>query len=69
MKEKLKNELSKLCDLGIICKAKESVEWVNSSVIVEKPNGDLRLCLDPKYLNLAIVKDYFEIPKLDLVIN
>ena len=29
-------------------------DWVNSLVIREKPNGSLRICLDPKDLNKAI---------------
>ena len=31
----------------------ESSEWVNSMVIVEKPNSKLRICLDPSDLNKA----------------
>ena len=27
----------------------ESSEWVNSMVIVKKPNGKLRICLDPHW--------------------
>lgn len=61
----MKYELTKLCDLGIISNAEKSVEWVSSLVIVEKPNGNLRLCLDPIYLNQSIAKDYFEIPKFE----
>ena len=29
-------------------------EWLNSFVIVKKPNGNLRVCLDPTYLNKHI---------------
>ena len=31
-------------------------------VIVEKPNGNLRLCLDPRELNKAIKRQHFQIP-------
>ena len=28
-----------------------TLEWLNSFVIVKKPNGSLRVCLDPMDLN------------------
>ena len=34
----------------------ESSEWVNSMVIVEKPDGKLRICLDPSDLNKATIQ-------------
>lgn len=58
----------KLCDLelnGIIKKVDEPTEWVHPLVIVEKPNGDLRLCLDPKELNQAVKREHFLIPSVD----
>jgi hypothetical protein len=53
LNERLKEELDRLSELGIIVKVDYPTEWVNSLVIVEKPNGKLRLCLDPKELNQA----------------
>ena len=47
IKEKLKETLEDLCKRGIIEKVEEPTEWVNSIVVVEKPNK-LRICLDPK---------------------
>ena len=47
---------------GIIWKIEEPTEWVNSPVIVEKPNGDLRLCIDPKDLNKAIQREHYRLP-------
>lgn len=36
--------------------------WVNSLVIVEKRDGSLRLCLDPRDLNKAIRLEHQRIP-------
>ena len=33
-----------------------SPEWLNSFVIVKKPNGTLRVCLDPTDLNKDIIR-------------
>ena len=40
--------------MEVIEKVTEPKDWVNSLVIVEKPNRKLILCLDPKDLNEAI---------------
>ena len=52
MQEPLKNELDKLVKEEILNKVdiSELIEWLNSFVCVKKPNGKLRLCLDPTHL-------------------
>lgn len=47
LREQLKQELDKMEQNKIIEKVDSPTEWVNSLVIIEKPNGDLRICLDP----------------------
>ena len=53
MQEPLKRELDKLDSEKILHKVdiSESSEWLNSFVCVKKPNGKIRLCLDPTHLN------------------
>ena len=41
-------------DIMAIKEVQEYTEWINSIVPVKKPNGSLRLCLDPKDLNKAV---------------
>ena len=58
MCEQFKKELDSMEDQGIISKFDGwyiSPEWLNSFVIVKKPNGTLRICLDPTDLNRKIV--------------
>ena len=54
LEEAYKGELERLVQLGVVQEVKEHTEWVNSIVPVKKPDGSLRLCLDPKDLNKAI---------------
>jgi hypothetical protein len=54
---RLKKTLDALEKQNIIAKVDHPTDWVNSLVIVEKKNGDLRLCLDPKHLNKAIKRE------------
>lgn len=59
---KLKQELERMEHLGAIEKVDQPTEWFNSIVIVEKPDGNLRICPDPKYLNRAIKREHFKLP-------
>ena len=63
LREPLKKELSRMEKLGVIHKVDHPTEWVNSMVTTEKPNGDLRICLDPKDLNRNILREHYPLPK------
>ena len=54
--------------LGIISKVEEPTEWVNSIVTVEKQNGSIRTCLDPKDLNQAIKREHFPLQTADEIV-
>ena len=51
---KSERELQRMENLDVIEHVTEPSDWVNSLVVVEKPNGQLRICLDPRHLNRAI---------------
>lgn len=57
LKPPYKAELERLTQLGVIKEVREHTEWINSIVPVKKPDGSLRLCLDPKDLNRAIKRN------------
>jgi hypothetical protein len=57
--------LKELCNNGIIKKCSNPQGWISPVVLVEKTNGSLRLCLDPKYLNEAMSRPFFEIPSAE----
>lgn len=67
LNEPLKVELKRLEDRKAIVKVTNINEnaHVNRIVIVEKPNGNVRLCLDPIDLNKIIVKKPKVLPTLD----
>ena len=58
----LKETLDKLERDGIIASVDEPTDWVHNLVITEKRSGSLRICLDPRPLNLAIKRERYEIP-------
>ena len=53
---------------GIIKRVTEPTEWVNSLVVETKPNGDIRVCLDPTDLNKAVLREYHPIPVVDDIV-
>ena len=54
---------------GIIVPVDEPTDWVNSLVVRSSPNGNLRICLDPKDTNKAIKREHYPVPTVDMVTN
>ncbi|GBN77551.1 Retrovirus-related Pol polyprotein from transposon opus [Araneus ventricosus] len=67
--KELEKTLNELVQLGIVSPVNKPTEWVNSLVIVEKPNGKLRICLDPRNLNKAIKREHYVIPSVDEIMS
>ena len=65
LREKVKAELDRMEKLNIITKVDEPTNWVNSLVVVPKPNGTVRICLDPRDLNKAINREHYKMPTLE----
>ena len=58
LKEKFTEEIQSMVDSGILTKLTPGMptpEWLNSFVIVKKPNGNLRVCLDMMDLKKSII--------------
>ena len=68
VKEKLLAKLKEMEERGVIVKVTEATEWVNSLVVETKPNGDIRVCLDPTDLNKAVRREYHPIPVIDDIV-
>ncbi|KAK9712796.1 hypothetical protein QE152_g24698 [Popillia japonica] len=62
--EGVKKELDMMESQKIIRKVTEPTEWCSSLVTVKKPEG-LRLCLDPRNLNKAIVREWYQLPTFE----
>ena len=65
LQPKLKQKLDSLVEAGVLIEQNEPTDWVNSLLTVEKKDGSLRLCLDPKDLNKAIKREHYAIPTVD----
>ena len=65
IRERLKSELDRMEEGNIIAKVTRPTDWVNSIVVREKPDGRLRICLDPTDLNKAIKRDHYPTPTVE----
>lgn len=66
-REKVEQELQRLEDNGVI-EPIECAEWLAPLVVVMKPNGNVRLCIDLRELNKNIIVDKFPLPKISEMI-
>ena len=62
-------ELDQLKKWGILSEVRsEYTPWVNATVVPIKPNGSIRLCLDPRNLNEAVKRNPYYVRTIDDVI-
>ncbi|KAJ8034400.1 hypothetical protein HOLleu_21220 [Holothuria leucospilota] len=57
-------ELSRLESMGVIEKI-DSSEWVSPIVVSYKKSGNVRICVDLRQVNKAVIPDSFPLPKID----
>ena len=56
-------------ELDVIQRVNDPTEWVNNMVTIVKPNGNLRICIDPRDLNKAIKREHFPMRTIDEIIT
>ena len=54
--------------MNIITPIEVQTDWANSMIAIEKPNGNLRICIDPRNLNQAITQPYYAIPTTEEIL-
>ena len=62
LRDRLKSKLDEMEKANIIRRVEKPTDWVSSMVVVEKPNGKLRICLDPQHLKKAIKREHYQLP-------
>jgi hypothetical protein len=65
LKPKIKEELNKMENQGIIHKVTNHSDWCSSITYATKRNGSIRICLDPKKLNQALKRCPHKIPTVE----
>lgn len=65
---KMQEELIKLRDVGIIKHIRNS-SCVSNIVLVRNKNGDIRLCIDFRNLNISSLKDNYGLPNMEAMLQ
>ena len=63
----IESEVQQMREKGVIEKAKSP--WNSPVVLVKKPNGSWRFCVDYRHLNEITKKDVYPIPRIDETID
>ncbi|KZS19686.1 Uncharacterized protein APZ42_013852 [Daphnia magna] len=58
-------KLDKLFKIDILTPVHEPTEWVSRMMVVGKPDGDVRICLNPFELNKTIQHQHFAVPTIE----
>ena len=66
-RESLQKSLDDLVGEDVLAPVTSPTKWVNSMVAVPKPDGRMRICLDPKDLNEAVQREHYQIPTIEEV--
>ncbi|UYV70481.1 K02A2.6-like, partial [Cordylochernes scorpioides] len=69
IREKVKAELERMEKLDIIEKVEEPSEWTHPIVVVQKPSGDVRICMDPRELNKYVQRERYILPTAETIFS
>ncbi|XP_014678291.1 PREDICTED: uncharacterized protein LOC106818084 [Priapulus caudatus] len=69
LRDKVDGKIKELLDLDIIEPVDGPTPWVNPVVVVPKAAGDIRLCLDMRRANEAVIRGRYPIPTVDKLLQ
>ena len=64
----VKKEIEKLMEVGFI-RSIDYSKWMANIVLMKKPIGEIRVCIDFRDLNKACPKDDFPFSNIDMIID
>ena len=68
LREKVHKEIQRMEKLGVISPVDEPTQWCAAMVIVPKPSGSIRICVDLKPLNESVMCEIHPLPKVDITL-
>lgn len=67
VEDAIQTEVNKMLAAKVIVPS--TSDWCSNVVLVEKPDGTFRFCIDYRKLNQITIKDKYPIPRIDDVID
>lgn len=68
MQKDVKAKVAALVEKGILSRVDHPTDWISNMQPVRKPNGTIRLCIDPANLNKALKRNHFPMPAIEDVL-
>ena len=68
LRKTIKEKLKEMTANEHITPVKEPSDWVSSMVVAVKPGKDIRICLDPRDLNKAVLREHYPIPTVEEIL-
>ena len=62
---RVEDELKRMEDQGVISKVTQPTDWCSGMVVVPKPNGKVRICVDLTQLNKAVRREVHPMKSVD----
>ena len=69
LREKVKEKIEELVAIDIIEPVEGPTPWVSPVVVVPKQNDEIRLCVDLRRANEAIIRKRYQMPTVDKVLH
>ena len=69
LRDKVKKKVEELVNMDIIEPVEGPTPWVSPVVVVPKQNDEIRLCVDMRKANEAIIRERYPIPTVDEVLQ
>ena len=67
--QQVKRELERMEELGVIARVEQPTDWCAGLVVVPKPNGKVRLCVDLTKLDQSVQRERHPLPSVDQVLG
>ena len=65
LRQKVKDELTRMEELGVIAPIEEPTPWCAGMVVVPKKSNQVRICVDYRALNESVLREVHPLPKVD----
>ena len=67
LRDKVRAELERMEELGVIERVNCPTDWISAMTVIHKPDGRVRICLDPHGLNAAIRREHYPMPTFEQI--
>ena len=69
LRDKVRLELLRMVKDGVLVPQTDPTDWISPMLVRHKKDGALRICMDPRKLNVALRREHFPLPEMDDVLS